>query len=215
MSTFDHLRESIALKWFDCNAFMDKTKSPEGKGFLLNLHQKTPDAPLSPFYLNFRLLRSFPRVLADSARLFGSMLRNTTVSSSVYLADIPTAITPVVAVLSQQSGLPMITPRQPKTHGSGSSIDGVYLPGYEVALFDDVITRADSKFDAIDVLERHSLRVKHVFVFVDREQGGASQLAEAGYELHAAWTIRELLGFYLSQGKITSSMCDEISDYLG
>lgn len=47
-------QEKIALELFDVGAFMDKTKSKEGKGFKLVLHEKEPDAPLCPFYLSLR-----------------------------------------------------------------------------------------------------------------------------------------------------------------
>ncbi len=205
--------EAVAIQWFSCSIFMDKTNSPEGKGFRLKQHEKQPDAPLSPFYLNFRLLRSFPYALANSTSLLKYMWED--VGKCDLLADIPTAITPVVAVLSQKTGIPMVTPREPKAHGSGAKIDGVFTPGQTVALFDDLITKADSKFEAISVLQAAGLVVKDVFVFVDREQGGAQQLAEKGYNLHAAWTIHDLLSFYLKRGLVGKAVYDEIVAYLG
>lgn len=39
---------------FQIGAFKDKSQSPDGRGFKLKLHEKQPDAPLSPFYLNLR-----------------------------------------------------------------------------------------------------------------------------------------------------------------
>ncbi len=204
-------KETLALAWFDAGIFLDKSRSPQGKGFRLKLHEKNPDAPLSPFYLNFRLLRSFPTLLVDTAWLLTEMMEGVTCD---LVADVPTAATPLVTLISSFTTIPMITPREMKTHGSGANIDGAYQPGQRVALFDDLITKADSKLASIKVLEAERLHVAGIFMLVDREQGGMAELANANYKGYVAWRISELLGLYLSAGKIGQATHDEILAYL-
>lgn len=204
-------KEELAVVWFECGIFLDRRKSPEGRGFRLKLHERNPDAPLSPFYLNFRLLRSYPRVLGKTAQLFASLVR---AIPHDLVADIPTAITPVVAVLSLITLTPMITPRELKTHGTGGEIDGVFSSGQSVALFDDLVTQADSKLQAGRVLNEAGLNVAGIFVLVDREQGGRPQLVSAGYKLYTAWTITDLLAFYREEGMLTGDLHAEILAYL-
>lgn len=130
------------------------------------------------------------------------------------VADVPTAATPLVRMLSANTGIPMITPRELKTHGSGAMIDGVYKPGQNVALFDDLITKATSKIEAAKVLEAEGLVVKDIFVLVDREQGGQAQLEAAGYVLHTAWRMCELIRFYREVKFVSEEAYDEITAYL-
>ncbi|MBI4050453.1 MAG: hypothetical protein HY396_00550 [Candidatus Doudnabacteria bacterium] len=211
MQMYLNHKQELALKWAQVGVFLDKRKSPGGRGFKLKLHEKNPDAPLSPFYLNFRLLRSFPRTLQNTALLFKDMCCN---MSFDVVADVPTAITPVVAVLSQILDIPMITPRELKTHGSGGGIDGVYKPDMVVALFDDLITKADSKIQAIRALQAESLTPRYLYVLVDREQGGATEIRQTPIVFGTAWTITELLDFYCGAGWITGDVHRECIAYI-
>ena len=41
--------------------------------FRLKLHEKNPDAPLSPIYVNLRLLRSYPDAMKGVVEIFRDM----------------------------------------------------------------------------------------------------------------------------------------------
>jgi orotate phosphoribosyltransferase len=180
--------------------------------FKLKLHEKVPDAPLSPLYIDLRILRSFPKVLRNTIEVFKELVAGLKFD---LLADIPTAATPFVAILSYEMGIPMISPRKDeKTHGLSRRIDGVFQTGQRVLLLDDLITKADSKFEAIQVLQENGLHVQDVLVLVDREQGGARQLEEAGYRLHAVFKLKDLLRYYLTKGKLEPARYEEIMQYL-
>lgn len=178
--------------------------------FRLKLHDTKPDAPLSPIYVDLRKLRSHPQARADAVDILGDMIVRILFDT---IADVPTAATPLVAILAHKLGCPMITPREPKTHGTGATIDGTYHRGHRVLLIDDLITKADSKLAAIRTLREAGLIVEHVVVLVDREQGGADQLREHGCDLHAAFTLRELLDGYRADGKIDPRKHDEVRAY--
>lgn len=129
------------------------------------------------------------------------------------VADVPTAATPIVTLLSEDSGRPMITPREPKDHGSQASIDGVFEPGQIVLAVDDLITGADSKLAAVKILRDAGLVVTDIAVLLDREQGGREQLAKHGLTLHAIWTISALLAFYEAEKLIPTDLVQEINAY--
>jgi orotate phosphoribosyltransferase len=212
---FEELIEHFASEIYRVGAFKDKTKSPGGEGFRLKLHDINPDAPLSPIYLDFRILRSFPPLLALSGRVFEEMLKSNLSNPPHLVADIPQAITPTVTVLSQRTGIPMITPRELKTHGSGAKIDGVYEPGQSVMLFDDLITKADSKIPPADTLIQNRLKLLGVMVLADREQGGREQLQKHGISFWSAFDLTWLLRLYQRQGKISEDHFREIQVYRG
>lgn len=179
--------------------------------FRLKLHEQQPDAPLSPVYLDLRVLRSFPASMDVAVAAYRALLQNVRCD---LLADVPMAGTPFVAILSHLTRIPQITPREPKTHGSGATIDGTFAPGQTAAVLDDVVTTAGSKLEAIRRLEDGGLRVRDVLVLVDREQGGAEQVATAGYTLHAAIRFSELLAIYRRTGVVAEPMYQRITAYV-
>jgi uridine monophosphate synthetase len=179
--------------------------------FRLKLHEERPDAPLSPLYINLRLLRSYPDQMDVAVDAYRALLTDCRFD---VLADVPMAATPFVAILSHLTRVPMITPRQPKTHGSGAAIDGAYQPGQTAVVIDDLVTKADSKLEAVRVLEGEGLHVRDVLVLVDREQGGAQQLAEAGYTLHAALSLTELLEIYRRGGLLDDDSYMRVREYV-
>lgn len=180
--------------------------------FKLKLHQTEPDAPLSPLYVNLRILRSHPQTLGYVTRLLDKL---TCRLHFDLLADIPTAITPVVAVLSYTTNRPMISPRkEDKNYGLGVTIDGDFHAGQTVLLIDDVMSKGDSKFEAISKLEQAGLKVLEVVTLVDREQGGKPALEAKGYKATCAITLTQLLDRYLATNKIDQAKYQEVKQYL-
>jgi len=170
--------------------------------FRLKLHDKSPEAPLSPVYIDLRILRRFPEAKATAVDVYQELVHPLEFD---LLADIPTAATPLVSSLSDRLGVGMITPRTDnKAHGSGAKIDGLQDSdrGKVAVLIDDLVTRADSKLEAAGILTGQGVRVNDVVVLIDREQGGQQQLATKGFTLHSALTMNRMLDFYARVGKI-------------
>jgi orotate phosphoribosyltransferase len=180
--------------------------------FKLKLHEKRPNAPLSPIYIDLRLLRSFPAVMDLAVEVLMDLSSGLTFDC---YADVPTAATPVVAVLSHQTRVPMISPRRDeKLHGVKRRIDGAFKAGQIALLIDDLITLADSKLETIATLEENGLEVHDVLVLLDREQGGVQELEKRGYRCYAGLHLRELLGLYLDSKKITRDQHELAIRYL-
>ena len=180
--------------------------------FRLKLHETQPDAPLSPMYVDLRVLRSYPDALDAAVAALRELIATEKLAFSRY-ADVPMAATPMVAVLSHLTRVPMITPRELKTHGAGGSINGFFTPGETVVVIDDVVTHADSKLEAIRTLEANGLVVHDVVVLVDREQGGPEAIAAAGYQLRAAVKISDLLAYWRETGGISEEVYQRVADY--
>ena len=197
--------KKLALALFDIGAI-------KFGRFKLKLHEKKPDAPLSPIYIDLRILRSFPNALRLAVDMFRELTKD--LNFEIY-AEVPTAITPIVAVLSYITELPMISPRRAeKTHGISGKINGIFKEGQVVLLIDDLITQADSKLEAIYILQEKGLIVKDVVVLVDREQGGSEKLKKEGYGFRTAFKLSELLEFYLKTERINQKKYNETISYL-
>ena len=189
-------QEDLALQLFDLQVvkFGD---------FRLKLHDQHPDAPLSPIYMDLRMLRRDPSAKRSAVEVYAELVSPLEFD---LLADVPTAATPLVSSLSDRLGVGMITPRtDSKGHGTGAKIDGL-LPedkGKKAVLIDDLVTRADSKIEAAEVLTAQGIVVEDIVVLIDREQGGKEQLEQKGLKLHSAFTMQQLLNLYRRVGKIS------------
>ena len=111
----------------------------------------------------------------------------------------------------------MITPRaDAKAHGAGMKVDGLLDSdiGKTAVLIDDLVTRADSKLEAVSILTAQGLTVKDIVVLIDRKQGGREQLAAQGLDLHAALTMDKMLGFYVEVGRLSQERYQDTVDRL-
>jgi uridine monophosphate synthetase len=171
------------------------------------------DGSSSPVYLDLRLLISEPALLADAAQAYARVLAGLTFDR---IAAIPQAGLPIGAAVALATGRPMIFPRrEAKGYGTGKVIEGRFAPGEVAVVVDDVISSGGSKREAIAPLEAAGLVVKDVVVLVDRQGGGAADLAAAGYRLHAVMTLTDIAAELATAGRITAGEHAAVMAYLG
>jgi uridine monophosphate synthetase len=166
----------------------------------------------SPVYLDLRLLVSRPELLRSVARAYAVILRKLHFQR---LAAIPYAALPIGTAVSLELGVPLVYPRQEiKGHGTRRAIEGHYEEGERVVVLDDLITTGGSKLAAIAPLEEAGLKVEDVVVLVDREQGGAEDLAAHGYRLHAVLSLKQMLEMLALHQRISEDQRNEVLTFL-
>lgn len=84
-------------------------------------------------------------------------------------------------------------------------------PG-EYNLIDDVVASGQTKRAAISRLESEGITVRRIIVLFDRQQGDG--LRREGFELSGIFKVSEVLGFYLSEGRISRDDHDRIIHFL-
>ena len=142
---------------------------------------------VSPFYIDLRVVISYPDVLASIGARMAEMVRRCRVDR---IAGIPYAGLPLAVATSLAGGFPLVySRREEKAYGMRRRIEGQFEPGEQVVVIDDIVTDGASKFEAIQPLEEAGLVVKDLVILIDREQGGAERLAAKGYTLHSVLTI--------------------------
>ena len=82
--------------------------------------------------------------------------------------------------------------KQPKEHGTGRRIEGCFEQGASVVVVEDVLTSGRSALEALAAVEGEGGKVVGVLTVVDREEGGRAALEQAGYQVEAMLTARDL-----------------------
>jgi uridine monophosphate synthetase len=166
----------------------------------------------SPIYIDLRRLASFPRLLSQAARAYQDRLVDLTFDR---LAALPYAAMPIGTAISLQAAIPMVYPRKEvKAYGTKAVVEGIYKAGETVVVIDDLATTGGSKFEAIDRLSEVDLAVRDVVVLIDRESGARESLFQAGYRMHAVFTLSERLDYWEQTGKIAADQITEVRAFL-
>jgi uridine monophosphate synthetase len=158
----------------------------------------------SPIYIDLRLLVSDPGLMAAVARALAGIMSGLSYDR---IAAIPYGGLPIGQAVALCTGKPLLYPRREvKEHGTKKLIEGAFAPGETVVVLDDLITTGASKIEALTPLQDAGLKVEDVVVLVDREQGGASELAWKGIALHAALTLNQILDCLVRHGRIDDAV---------
>lgn len=168
---------------------------------------------VSPFYIDLRQAQSHPETFHTVISAYAELLSD--VDQSSKLAGVPEAATPLAAALGYDQKRSLVQPRKVvKDHGTKSSVEGTFSEGDKVVVVDDLITRGDSKIEAIQQLEDAGLVVEKFIVLIDREQGGLQMLAEKGYTIEAAIKITELIDILHDQQKISTEQYETVVNFI-
>ncbi len=167
---------------------------------------------MSPVYVDFRGLISKPALLAEIGKALADRAREIGCDR---IAGIPYAGIPLGVAAAIAGDIPMLYPRKEvKDYGTRKPIEGAFSEGDKVLVIDDIITDGASKIEAIEPLRDAGLVVTDVLVILDREQGGAKKLADAGYKLHSLGTLSEVLDALVSAGKVDEAMRAKVASFI-
>jgi uridine monophosphate synthetase len=166
----------------------------------------------SPIYIDLRQLVSYPRLLAQVATAYLPLLKPL---SFTRLAALPYAALPIATAVSLQAGWPLLYPRKEvKEYGTRAEIEGLFQPGERVVVIDDLATTGGSKFEAIERLQAAGMLIEDVVVLIDRQSGAAEALRQAGYRLHAVFTLTQLLDYWETSKKIPADQIGAAREFL-
>ncbi len=217
----------------------------------------------SPYYIDLRILPSYPNVLKRSGKVLGQMILDDPNKPDV-LCGVPAAGLAIATAISLETGIPTFyTKKEPivykelskhldnllrvreedggftfdekagieaaieiidklsglKTHGIARYADGDFQDEARIGIVDDLITTAESKLEARDLIlldakrRNFNVEVTSVYVLLDREQGGRESLEKEGIGLHSVATVRKAAEWLRETGDITPQMYETIVNY--
>jgi orotate phosphoribosyltransferase len=140
-------------------------------------------------YFDKYLFESDPLLL----RTIGEALLPLLPSGTDALAGLELGGVPLATMLSQLTGLPALFVRkEAKTYGTCRLAEGGALDGRRLTVIEDVVTSGGQVVTSCGDLRERGALVDHAVCVIDREAGGAKNLAEVDVELRALFTMAEL-----------------------
>ena len=147
----------------------------------------------SDYYIDIKKASTNPEVLRLIARLMAQKMRDEGIQAD-RIAGVVLGSVPLATALALETGIPYVMIRkEKKDHGTGKLIEGDLEAGDRVLVVEDVITTAGSSIKAIGTLREAGAEVKYVISVIDREGGGAENLAEAGVDFRPLVKASELV----------------------
>lgn len=133
-------------------------------------------------YFDKYLFESDPVLLRRVAEAMVALLPDCDVLGGMEMGGIP-----IVAVMSQLTGLPAVFVRKAaKEYGTRKAAEGISVAGRRVAAVEDVVTTAGALVNGCLLLRESGAVVDTAVCAIDREQGGGENLAAVGITLRPA-----------------------------
>lgn len=100
---------------------------------------------------------------------------------------------PLAAATALVTGRPFVIIRSTqKDYGTRRAIEGALEPGDSVLFVEDVATTGGQVLEAARILTAAGARIARIVAVIDREEGAAEAIAQAGYPFAAIFTASDL-----------------------
>lgn len=151
------------------------------------------DGHLSPYFINLRIVPSFPDVFRRICSIYSRIIEEEIgVASFERFAGIPLSAIPYASCLSFTLKKPLVLVRkEEKLDGRQRRIEGILRPGDRVLPIDDIITTGGNLSSTVKVLRGEGAVVEKAAVLVDREEGGVEKLGKEGVSVYSLMSIAE------------------------
>lgn len=150
----------------------------------------------SSYYLDKYLFSTRPEILGPVADLFAETIER--IEGEIgekadRLAGAELGGIPLVTATALRLGRPCLFIRnQKKDYGTAKQLEGKLEPGERVILLEDVATTAGQAIEACRTIRALGARVLCAIAVIDRQEGAAENMAEAGERFERLFTKQDL-----------------------
>jgi len=155
---------------------------------------KLTSGKISPYYIDLRIIPSFPEAFRKTCDLQAGFIREEIgVKGFDRIAGIPIAGIPFASLIAHDLKKPFLYIRKgARLHGRQRRVEGILTPGDRVLLIDDLITTGLSLTEAKEAIEAEGGVTTDAVVLLDREERGRGKLEKKGIKLHSLLKISEI-----------------------
>ncbi|XP_036150505.1 uridine 5'-monophosphate synthase-like [Monomorium pharaonis] len=174
---------------------------------------KTKIGLITPIYFDLRMIISYPKLMLKLSKALWTLVDNPTKVSRI--CGVPYTALPLTTLISAQEEIPMLMKRkEAKSYGTKKLIEGIFSPGENCIIIEDIITSGSSILETVDALKKENLNVREAYVIIDREQGGRKNLENHGIKVKSLFVITQFMKYLLEAGKVTSEIVKDVNNYL-
>lgn len=131
------------------------------------------------------------------------------------LCGVPYTALPIATVISLKTSIPMVMRRKEnKNYGTKKLIEGVFEEGSKCLIIEDVVTSGSSILETTKDLNDVGMKCTDAIVLLNREQGGSNVLRSNGIQMHALFTLTQLMKYLKAEGCIDENIERKVQEYL-
>lgn len=173
---------------------------------------KLTSGKISPYYIDLRVVPSFPDAFQKICNLYTSFVKERIGAENFErVAGTPMAGMPFATLIAYNMKKPFIYIRKGvRLHGRQRRVEGVLAPGDRVLLVDDLITTGLSLRRAAKAVVAEGGVVNDAVVLLDREEGGEEKLRKSEIRLHTLLNISEAAKMLYETGAINEEQLKTI-----
>ena len=137
----------------------------------------------SSFYLDKYRFETQPELLREIGELLAARIAEVE-PAAVRIAGPELGAVALAASASMASGKPFLIVRSAaKDYGTSNRLEGIFEEGERVVVIEDIVTSGGAALDAVRSLRQAGLICETVICVVDRGEGGAEAMTDAGVHL--------------------------------
>jgi orotate phosphoribosyltransferase len=156
---------------------------------------KLTSGKVSPYYIDLRIVPSFPRAFRQICDFYGdSISKQIGLKNFDRIAGVPIAGIPFASQIAYNLEKPFLYVRKGvRRHGRQRRVEGILVSGDRVLLVDDLVTTGLTLKKAAAAVRAEGGVVKEAVAFLDREEGGKERLEKSGIRLHSLLKVSEIV----------------------
>jgi orotate phosphoribosyltransferase len=165
---------------------------------------KLTSGKASPYYVDLRVVPSFPDAFRQICDFYGEYIINQIgLENFDRVAGVPLAGIPFASQIAYNLRKPFLYVRKGiRRHGRQRRVEGILVSGDRVLLVDDLVTTGLNLKKAAEAIKAEGGVVKEAVAFLDREEGGKEKLEKSGINIHTLLQMSEVANTLYEIGAI-------------